>query len=152
MVDDLMAAMTEHQILLVQTSFTKLVDDIDDVARIFFEKLFELDPTLQPMFSSEMQVQGRKMFRTLLVIVNALNDPNSIVEMMRGLSKRHIGYGVKAEHYATVGDALVRTIHEALGDAASQEIDAAWMAAYTLVADIAKAAAYPQAVSETALS
>ena len=65
--------MTEHQILLVQTSFTRLVDDIDDVARIFFEKLFELDPTLRPMFPDEIQVQGRKMFRTLLVIVNALS-------------------------------------------------------------------------------
>jgi hemoglobin-like flavoprotein len=139
-----MAAITEHQILLVQTSFARLIDDIDNVARIFFERLFEIDPTLRPMFSSEMQVQGRKMFRTLLVIVNALNDPKTIVDMMRGLSKRHIGYGVKEAHYATVGAALVQTIHEALGDVASHEIDAAWLAAYTLVADIAKAAAYPQ--------
>src|SRR4051812_24526466 len=111
-----MVAMTEHQILLVQTSFTRLVDDIDDVARIFFEKLFQLDPALRPMFANDIQGQGRKMFRTLLVIVNALNDPNTIVDMMRGLSKRHIGYGVKAAHYATVGEALVRTIREALGD------------------------------------
>jgi len=119
------------------------------VARIFFVRLFELDPTLEPMFSSEMQVQGRKMFRTLLVIVNALNDLNAIVDMMRPLSKRHIGYGVKEEHYATVGKALVLTIHEALGEASSLEIEAAWMNAYTLVADIAKAAAYPK---ETLLS
>ena len=140
-----MATMTEHQILLVQTSFTRLVDDIDDVARIFFEKLFELDPALRPMFPDEIQVQGRKMFRTLLVIVNALNDPNAILDMVKALSKRHIGYGVKEAHYGTVGEALVRTIGEALGDAASHEIDTAWLAAYTLVADIAKAAAYPQA-------
>ncbi|MEO8392870.1 MAG: globin domain-containing protein, partial [Chloroflexota bacterium] len=66
------------------------------------------------------------------------------VDMMQGLSKRHISYGVKAEHYATVGEALILTIHQALGETASQDIDAAWMAAYTLVADIAKAAAYTQ--------
>ena len=145
-----MAFLTDHEIVMVQTSFTRLIDNIDVSTRIFFEQLFTLDPSLKPLFKGDQQHQGRKMIQTLLFVVNALNNPTTVVDTIEKLSKRHLSYGVKQEYYATVGQALIATVHQSLGADATPYIEAAWLAAYEWVAGIAKAAAYPKETPETA--
>lgn len=141
------SSLSDYQIVMVQSSFTKLIDDIDVTAQTFFDQLFALDPSLRPMFTSDQQHQGRKMIQTLLVVVNALNNPTTIVETIQTLSRRHVTYGVKEAYYTTVGQALVATIRQTLGADSTPDIEAAWLAAYEWVAGIAKAAAYPKEAS-----
>lgn len=135
---------TSHQTVLVQSSFAKLIENIDTATEVFFGQLFALDPSLKPLFIGDMQVQGRKMIQTLLMIVNTLNDPASVGTVIRETSLRHVTYGVKEEYYEPVGQALIATIRQSLGAECTPEIEAAWTAAYELVATIAKAAAYPK--------
>ncbi|MFN8561872.1 MAG: globin domain-containing protein [Anaerolineae bacterium] len=133
---------TSHQRVLVQSSFAKLIENIDTATVIFFDQLFQIDPSLKPLFIGEMSVQGRKMIQTLLVIVNTLNDPAAVGSVIRQTSLRHVTYGVKEAYYEPVGRALIATIRQSLGAESSPEIEEAWTAAYDLVATIAKAAAY----------
>ena len=53
-------------------------------------------------------------------------------------------YGVTAEHYAIVGEALLWTLGEAFGEAFTDEVKGAWATAYGIVADTAIAAAYEE--------
>ncbi len=138
-----MSAITDHQSALVQSSFAKLIENIDRAAALFFEQLFTLDPSLKPLFRSDLQGQGRKMIQTLLMIVNAINDPAAIRDLIEATSRRHVIYGVQREYYPIVGQALQATLRLSLGDACTPEVAEAWAAAYQSVAAVAIAAAYP---------
>jgi hemoglobin-like flavoprotein len=135
--------MDNHQIELVQTSFARLIDNIDTVAEAFYQQLFELDPSLRALFKTDMQTQGRKLMQTLLTLVNALNNPDQVIALGERVSKSHLNYGVKEEHYATVGQALLLTIKRSLGEACTHDVEAAWLAVYAAIVAIVKKAAYP---------
>ena len=60
---------------------------------------------------------------------------------MQALGRRHAGYGVTDEHYETVGEALLWTLHQGLGEDFTPNVAAAWATAYALLADVMKQAA-----------
>ena len=77
--------------------------------------------------------------------VNALDKLDTIVPAIQAMGKRHVDYGVKDEHYDTVGEALIWTLAEGLKDDFTNDTKTAWIEVYTLVADTMKAAAAEQA-------
>src|SRR5689334_7868673 len=107
---------SEVQKGLVISSFVTVMDEPESFANQFYQKLFELDPSLKPMFKGDMIQQGRKLMQTLSVVVNAIYNLESVIPAVEALGKRHVQYGVKQSHYATVGAALLMTLEEALGD------------------------------------
>lgn len=137
--------MTPEQISLVRSSFAKVEPISEQAAALFYGRLFELDPAIQPLFKHDMKEQGRKLMQMLAVAVNNLDNLGAIVGAVQELGIRHAGYGVQPSHYATVGAALLWTLEKGLGDAFTPDTKTAWTAAYTVLADTMKAAAYPAA-------
>ena len=133
--------MTPEQIKLVKDSWAKVVPISETAAELFYGKLFELDPGVRAMFKGDMKEQGRKLMAILNTAVNALDKLETIVPAVQDMGKRHVAYGVKDEHYDTVGEALIWTLGAGLKDAFTDETKDAWIAVYTLVADTMKAAA-----------
>ena len=70
-----------------------------------------------------------------------------IAPQVRPLGRRHAGYKVTAEHYKPVGEALIWTLEQGLGDAFTPPIKTAWLEAYTMVANVMKEAAEAVAVT-----
>src|SRR5262245_56374071 len=122
--------MTPKQIMLIQTSFEQVVPIADTAAALFYGRLFELDPSLRPLFRGDMGEQGRKLMTTLKVVVNGLPRLEALVPAVQTLGQRHAIYGVKDEHYQTVGAALLWTLEQGLGEAFSPETKDAWATAY----------------------
>jgi len=133
--------MTPEQISLVQGSWAKVVPISETAAELFYGKLFELDPDVRSMFKGDMKEQGKKLMTILNTAVNSLNNLEAIVPAIQDMGKRHAGYGVKDEHYDTVGSALIWTLGAGLKDDFTEETKEAWIGVYTLVADTMKAAA-----------
>lgn len=133
--------MEPSQIALVQSSFAKVVPIAEAAAEIFYSRLFELDPSLRPMFRGDMKGQGKKLMDTLAVVVTNLRNLDRILPGVKALGERHVAYGVTDEHYDTVGAALLWTLGKGLGDAFTPEVEQAWSTAYDLVATTMKAAA-----------
>jgi hemoglobin-like flavoprotein len=133
--------MNSEQIALVQTSFALVLPIADSAAHLFYQRLFELDPALRPMFRGDMDEQGRKLMTMLKIAVNGLTRLDQLVPAVQALGRRHGAYGVRDEHYDTVGAALLWTLRLGLGVAFTAEVEAAWISAYTLLADTMKAAA-----------
>jgi hemoglobin-like flavoprotein len=133
--------MTPRQVELVQTTWEKCVPIADQAAALFYGKLFELDPSLKPMFKSDIKEQGKKLMQMITAAVRGLNDLGRLVPVVQDLGRRHVGYGVKDEHYATVGTALLWTLEKGLGDAFTTEVKEAWTTVYTLLATTMKNAA-----------
>jgi nitric oxide dioxygenase len=133
--------MTPKQIILVQTSFEQVLPIAEQAAVLFYGRLFEMDPSLRPLFRGDMAEQGRKLMTTLKVVVNGLTRLEALVPAVEALGRRHAGYGIKDEHYNTVAAALLWTLEQGLGEAFTAEVRTAWVAAYTILSEVMIAAA-----------
>lgn len=133
---------------LVQESFAKVIPISDQAAALFYQRLFTLDPSLKPLFKGDMEEQGRKLMKMIGTAVNGLDDLNAVVPAVQDLGRRHVGYGVKDEHYDTVGSALIWTLDQGLGEDFTPETQEAWTEVYTLLATTMKDAAAEQSVEK----
>ena len=64
-----------------------------------------------------------------------IDNPAVLMPVLTMIANKHISLGVRAEHYAIVGRHLLAAISEVLGEAANDELIAAWGAAYGLLAE-----------------
>jgi hemoglobin-like flavoprotein len=134
--------MTPEQVVKVQDSFKHVARMGDVASDVFYTNLFIIDPGLKSLFKSDMSTQGHKLLQALGFVVDNLHVAERIVPVAQALGVRHAGYGVTKAHYATVGEALIRTLSQALGglfDVATRE---AWVEAYGLLTRIMCEAAY----------
>ena len=134
--------MTPDQVKLVQASFAQVAPIADQAATMFYDRLFEIAPSVRPLFKGDMAEQRRKLIAMLATVINGLGDLNSILPAASALAKRHVGYGVDATHYAVVGDALLWTLERGLGPAWTKDVALAWTTTYTTLADFMIGEAY----------
>jgi nitric oxide dioxygenase len=139
--------MHPEQVQLIKSSFASLLPVADEIGKLFYERLFGLDPTLRPLFNGDMAAQSRSLMRMIAVAVNGLDRLETIVPAVKVLGVRHAGYGVVDAHYATVGEALLWTLEQRLGESFTPQISDAWRAAYGLLAQTMQSAARDAAAS-----
>ncbi|UJX48098.1 globin family protein [Xanthobacter sp. YC-JY1] len=132
--------MTPSQIELIQDSFRKVVPIADTAAALFYGRLFEIVPEVKPLFKGDMSLQGAKLMATLGLVVAGLNDLSKIVPAAESLARKHVAYGVKDEHYAPVGAALIWTLERGLGPDFTPETKDAWVEAYGILSSVMIAA------------
>ncbi|WP_333840372.1 globin family protein [Pelomicrobium sp.] len=133
--------MTPQQITLVQSSWSKILPLQDQVARLFYEQLFAMDPSLRLLFEGDMVAQGRKLMAMINAAVNSLAHFGEIVPAVQDLGRRHASYGVKESHYAAVGTALLWALQQSLGKEFTADVEQAWADVYWLLASVMKEAA-----------
>ncbi|TGQ31232.1 globin family protein [Mesorhizobium sp. M00.F.Ca.ET.216.01.1.1] len=139
--------MTPSQIDLVQSSFVKVAPIAETAASLFYERLFEIAPEVKPLFNRDMKEQGRKLMATLGLVINGLKNLDAILPAAKSLAAKHVSYGVRAEHYQPVGDALIWTLEKGLGSAFTSEVRDAWLAAYATLSGAMIAEAYGKAAA-----
>jgi len=133
--------MTNEQKHLIRQTFDLVAPMADSVAAVFYRRLFELDPSLRALFPPVLVEQGRKLMQMLGAAVGLLDKPDTLIPVLQNLGRRHAGYGVKDEHYLTVGSALLWTLEQGLGAAFTPEVCEAWAAMYDVVASTMQDAA-----------
>lgn len=124
-----------EKIELVQDSFAKLVPRAAVLAIEFYDRLFELRPDYRGMFPEDMETQRSKLVVTLATVVQSLHALDDVIEEVRKLGQRHVGYKVEPEDYAPVGEALIYALKRGLGDDWNDALQDAWIAAYTTLSD-----------------
>lgn len=133
---------TEAQIDLVQNSFWDIVPVSEHAAALFYGRLFELNPALRGLFKHNIREQGRKLMQMIAVAVHHLDLLDEIIPSIEALGRRHVAYGVQAADYALVGEALLWTLAQALGERFTPELEAAWTAVYATLSETAIHATY----------
>jgi hemoglobin-like flavoprotein len=122
--------MTPDQVTLVQQSFAKVAPISEQAAVLFYDRLFEVAPSVRAMFPDDMTEQRKKLMATLAVVVNGLTNLEAVLPAASALAKRHVSYGAKPEHYPVVGGALLWTLEKGLGEAWTPDVASAWTEAY----------------------
>ncbi|MCU0481231.1 MAG: globin domain-containing protein [Anaerolineae bacterium] len=125
-----------NQIVIVQNTYLTFASNAHRAGKLFYDRLFEIDPTLKPLFKGDMDAQAVKLMQMVGTAVSALRKPNLLNDAVSELGRRHVGYGVKAEHYQVVGEALLYAIKTQLKDGFTADVEAAWRTVYSELARI----------------
>jgi hypothetical protein len=96
---------------------------------------------VRPLFKNDMASQKKKLMQTLGVAVDGLSNTPKLVPVLQALGARHAGYMVEDRHYDLVGQALLWTLHEGLGDDFTPDVEKAWTEVYGVVAGVMTKAA-----------
>ena len=133
--------MTPENIALVKTSWQQVLPIQKAAAELFYGRLFELDPSLRPLFRGDMAEQGRKLMTMINTVVMSLDRLGPMLGAIEDLGRRHVAYGVTEAHYDTVGSALLWALGKGLGEQFTPAVQAAWAQAYDTLASAMKQAA-----------
>src|SRR5258706_4198193 len=117
--------MTESQQQLIRSTFSE-VDRISQVfALTFYQRLFESDPRLRALFRNDIEEQSRKLMQFLRKLVECIDHTEDILPALESLGRRHATYGVREEHYETVGASLLWAFGQVLGGGLTADARAA---------------------------
>jgi nitric oxide dioxygenase len=125
---------------LVRNTLAELVVMPEVAGALFYERLFEANPGLRPLFKSDMRIQGVKLMTMLATVVYNLPEPGQVLPAIRDLAVRHVQYGVKLADYDAVREALLWTLEQALGPDFTPAAREAWAFCYDELAAEMKAA------------
>src|SRR5262249_60355964 len=112
----------------------------DAAARIFYVRLFQIDPSLRPLFNADMRRQGKKLMESIRAVVANLRKLDHIIAGVQAMAVRHAPFAVQTRYYAPIGTALVDTLAIGLAEDFTVEVREACLTACTLLAIAMKAA------------
>lgn len=102
----------------------------------FYSTLFLDNPSVRDMFPPAMAGQRDKLVAALGNVVSNIEELDSVIPMVQQLGRDHRKFGVLAEHYPVVGNALLATLEYFLGDQWTPALAADWAEAYGVVANV----------------
>lgn len=129
----------------IRDSWRLVVPIKETAADLFYRRLFELKPEYRALFQSDMAAQKRKLVTMLNFVVKSLDWPESawrddvaetddLFLVVLAMGRRHGSlYRVPNESYRVVGEALIWTLDQGLGEAFRPETRKAWLHVYQLV-------------------
>lgn len=100
------------------------------VADLFYDRLFELDPSLEVLFPEDLSVQRPSFMRAMAAAVNGLDDVDRLRPVLRGLGRENRSQGIEPGHYVTLGKALLWTFEQTLAEQFTPPVKDAWAALY----------------------
>jgi len=125
--------MNDSKILLVKNSWDYLANNTENAGEYFYQTLFEIAPSVRPMFKPDIQDQAKKLVTMLSYVISKLTRLDEIEDQIKGLAQRHVNYGAKPEHYAAVGQALIMMLEYKLDKQWNEPTRDAWIEVYTIL-------------------
>jgi class 3 adenylate cyclase/hemoglobin-like flavoprotein len=114
-------------LLLVQTTFERVLGDPDRFGRAFYARLFELLPPARAMFRGDMKAQTRMFVDVLRAILHGLARFDEIAPSLREEGRRHVAYGTRAEHFPILVQAFADALRVVMGEGYDAQVERAWI-------------------------
>jgi hemoglobin len=112
--------------LQVQDSVERIRGQMDAFGKCFFEQLFQRRPALKELLSTEEA--RRSKLRSMLATLAKSRDIDKIAPAICRLGDRHRDYGVGADDYAPLHQALLHAVGQTDPQGASGRVQQAWAA------------------------
>ena len=134
--------LTVEQRRLIHVTYHHASQRSDEMMQVFFERLFELDPSLESLFNGSTNRMRDKFLQTIGTLVASVDMFDKALPSLRQIGMRHHGYQVHPEHYPLVKRALLYSLAHILEDGYTPEVEAAWDALYDVIARAVRGSAY----------
>lgn len=131
--------MTTEQIQLVKGTVPVLREHGVLLTTHFYKRMFEHNPELKHVFNMGNQQNSKQqtaLAMAVLAYAEHIENPSVLMHAVDHIGQKHTSLDIRPEHYAIVGQHLIASISEVLGDAASPELLDAWALAYNQLAAI----------------
>ena len=122
--------MNAEQVKLLRETFKSIEPMAQETGEMLYTKLFEIDPSLKPLFKGDLKTQAKMIMTAIGLAVAGLDQPDNLGQQVKALGTRHVNYGVQPRDVNTFGAALIWALEQTLGPAFTPEVKEAWVAAY----------------------
>jgi nitric oxide dioxygenase len=132
------AALSADTIARVKATVPALAEHGEAITLAMYARLFQ-DDHIKALFNHANQATGaqpKALAGAILAYAQNIDNLGVVLPVVERIAYKHVGYHILAEHYPFVAKALLGAIKDLLGDAATDEILAAWGEAYWFLADI----------------
>ncbi|MEC3975624.1 globin domain-containing protein [Amycolatopsis sp. H20-H5] len=119
---------------LIRESFAAVESKADELSQYFYGVLFCVAPDTRALFPINMSLQRSRLLRALVYVVQMVDRPDELVTFLGQLGRDHRKFDVLARHYDAVGVALIAALKRFLKNKWTPEVEAAWTAAYGIIA------------------
>jgi len=133
--------MTTESVHQLRKSFQKVEAQGHVAALVFYQRLFEIDPSLRPLFRNDIEAQAGKLMEMLTAALAMMEKPGELRVTLEALGARHVGYGVKEKHYSTVRTALIDMLATVMGHDFTPSLRKAWTDILMAISDMMLAGA-----------
>jgi len=133
-------ALSADTIARVKATVPALAEHGVAITQAMYARLFQ-DDHIKALFNHANQGSGAQpaaLAGAVLAYARNIDNLGAVLPVVERIAQKHVGYHILPEHYPFVATALLGAIKEVLGDAATDEILAAWGEAYWFLADILK--------------
>jgi nitric oxide dioxygenase len=131
--------LSTQTITIVKSTAPILAEHGETLTRHFYKRMFAHNPEVAPFFNPAHQKAGKQQ-RALAGAITAYAANIDNLEVLGGavelIAQKHASLMIKPEHYPIVGENLLASIREVLGEGATDEVINAWAEAYGFLADI----------------
>ncbi|CAO1650884.1 NO-inducible flavohemoprotein [Parasphingorhabdus sp. NYA22] len=131
--------LNQNTIDIVKSTAPVLQQHGETLTRHFYQRMFSHNPEVGPFFNPANQAEGTQQ-RALAGAICAYAANIDNLEVLGGavelIANKHVSLMVKPEHYPIVGENLLASISEVLGDGATDQVIDAWAEAYGFLTDI----------------
>jgi nitric oxide dioxygenase len=131
--------LSQQTIDIVKSTAPILDQHAETLTRHFYRRMFSHNPEVAPFFNPAHQQSGTQQ-RALAGAICAYAANIDNLEALGGavelIAQKHASLMIQAEHYPIVGENLLASIREVLGDGATEEVITAWGEAYGFLAQI----------------
>ncbi|MFB4162872.1 NO-inducible flavohemoprotein [Alteribacillus sp. JSM 102045] len=110
-----------------------------EITTHFYKRMFERNPELLNVFNQVNQKKGRQpqaLAKSVLAAAKNIDQLENILPVVNQIAHKHRSLQIKPEQYPIVGENLLAAMKEVLGDAATDDVLAAWQEAYGVIADV----------------
>jgi nitric oxide dioxygenase len=132
------AALSADTITRVKATVPALAEHGEAITLAMYARLFQ-DDHIKALFNHANQSTGaqpKALAGAILAYAQNIDNLGVVLPVVERIAHKHVGYHILAEHYPFVAKALLGAIQDVLGEAATDEILAAWGEAYWFLADI----------------
>jgi hemoglobin-like flavoprotein len=103
------------------------------VADLFYDRLFELDPSLEELFPEDPDTQRPRFMKAVAASVSGMDDLEAMRPLLHELGRRQAADGLRESHHVTIGKALLWTFEQSLAEDFTPPVKDAWAALYAIL-------------------
>ena len=131
--------MNSSQKELIKATVPILRTNGNDLISYFYQRMLSNNPELKNIFNMANQASGKQqnaLSGAVLAYAENIENPTVLINTLKSIGNKHVSLNIQPEQYDIVGNHLIGSIKEVLGDLATVELIEAWTCAYNELAQI----------------